>query len=78
MVALLYSFLFFIFQENNLKFIINNSVVEFFSYAPLENIKAENKNSIGVIDFTSKEFIIFLQRLPQLGKGKQVKTHQGA
>ena len=58
MVALLYSFLFFIFQENDSKFIINNSIVEFFSYAPLENIKAGNKNSIGVIDFESKEFII--------------------
>jgi len=58
MVVLLYSFLLFIFEENDSKFVINNSIVEFFSYAPLENIKAENKNSIGVIDFESKEFII--------------------
>ena len=58
MVAVLYPLLFFIFLENDSKFIINNSVVEFFSYAPLENIKAENKNSVGVIDFKSNEFII--------------------
>ena len=58
MVTLLYPLFFFIFQENDSKFIINNSIVEFFSYAPLENIKAENKNSVGVIDFKSKEFII--------------------
>ena len=58
MVAVLYPLLFFIFPENDSKFIINNSIVEFFSYAPLENIKAENKNSVGVIDFKSNEFII--------------------
>ena len=58
MVAVLYPLLFFIFLENDSKFIINNSVVEFFSYAPLENIKAENKNSVGIIDFKSNEFII--------------------
>tara|TARA_B100001996_G_C18512574_1_gene535995 strand:- start:39 stop:581 length:543 start_codon:yes stop_codon:yes gene_type:complete len=58
MVALLYTFLFFIFQENDSKFIIKNSIIKFFSYAPLENINAENKNSVGVIDFESKEFII--------------------
>ncbi len=45
-------------QTNSEKFIINNSNITFYSYAPIENIEAENIDAIGVIDFETKEFII--------------------
>jgi len=40
------------------KFTIKDSKIVFYSYAPIENIQAENTNSIGVVDFSTGEFII--------------------
>ena len=48
--------LFSIEQEN--RYIINNSKIEFYSYAPLEDIQAVNTESVGAIDIESGEFII--------------------
>ena len=48
--------LFSIEQEN--RYIIQNSKIEFYSYAPLEDIQAVNTESIGAIDIESGEFII--------------------
>tara|TARA_B100001250_G_scaffold377159_1_gene366025 strand:+ start:948 stop:1484 length:537 start_codon:yes stop_codon:yes gene_type:complete len=38
------------------KYIINDSNVTFFSYAPIEDIKAESTQMQGVVDFTTQEF----------------------
>ena len=38
------------------KYIIDNSNVTFFSYAPIEDIKAESTELQGVVDFSTKEF----------------------
>ena len=43
-------------QEN--RYIIQNSKIEFYSYAPLEDIQAVNTESVGAIDIESGEFII--------------------
>ena len=48
--------LFSIEQEN--RYIIQNSKIEFYSYAPLEDIQAVNTESVGAIDMVSGEFII--------------------
>tara|TARA_Y100000741_G_C18245629_1_gene555438 strand:+ start:971 stop:1477 length:507 start_codon:yes stop_codon:yes gene_type:complete len=48
--------LFSIGQEN--RYIIQNSKIEFYSYAPLEDIQAVNTESVGAIDIESGEFII--------------------
>ena len=48
--------LFSIEQEN--RYIIHNSKIEFYSYAPLEDIQAVNTESVGAIDIESGEFII--------------------
>ena len=48
--------LFSIEQEN--RYIIQNSKIEFYSYAPLEDIQAVNTESVGAIDIESGEFII--------------------
>ena len=48
--------LFSIEQEN--RYIIQNSKIEFYSYAPLEDIQAVNTDSVGAIDIESGEFII--------------------
>ena len=38
------------------KYIISDSDVTFFSYAPVEDIKAESTQMQGVVDFTTQEF----------------------
>jgi len=38
------------------KYIVDDSNVTFFSYAPVEDIKAESVKMQGVVDFTEKEF----------------------
>ena len=48
--------LFSIEQEN--RYIIHNSKIEYYSYAPLEDIQAVNTESVGAIDIESGEFII--------------------
>ena len=48
--------LFSIEQEN--RYIIQTSKIEFYSYAPLEDIQAVNTESVGAIDIESGEFII--------------------
>ena len=48
--------LFSIEQEN--RYIIQNSKIEFYSYALLEDIQAVNTESVGAIDMVSGEFII--------------------
>ncbi len=48
--------LFSIEQEN--RYIIQNSKIEFYSYALLEDIQALNTESVGAIDMVSGEFII--------------------
>jgi len=59
MVVLVFLLSAFNFQEpNSEKFIINNSNITFYSYAPIENIEAKNTNAIGVVDFSTREFII--------------------
>ena len=59
MVVLVFLLSAFNFQETNSeKFIINNSNITFYSYAPIENIEAKNTNAIGVVDFSTREFII--------------------
>ena len=40
------------------RYVIENSTIEFYSYALLEDIQAINTESIGAIDLESKEFII--------------------
>ena len=40
------------------RYVIENSTIEFYSYALLEDIQAVNTESIGAIDLESKEFII--------------------
>ena len=57
MVIIYFILLFFPFQEES-RFIIENSKIEFYSYAPLEDIQAVNTESIGAIDIESGEFII--------------------
>ena len=42
------------------KYIIDNSNVTFFSYAPIEDIKAESTELQGVVDFSTKEFFFRL------------------
>ena len=59
MVVLVFLFSIFNFHEKDSgKFIINNSKIIFYSYAPIENIEAENIDAIGVVDFSTREFII--------------------
>ena len=48
--------LFSIEQEN--RYIIQNSKIEFYSYAPLQDIHAVKTHSVGAIDIESGEFII--------------------
>ena len=43
---------------NNERYIIESSRVEFYSYAPLEDITAINTESIGAIDISTNEFLI--------------------
>ena len=40
------------------RYVIENSTIEFYSYALLEDIQAVNTESIGAIDVESGEFII--------------------
>lgn len=57
MVILHFILSFFYFQEET-RFIIESSKIEFYSYAPLEDIQAVNTESIGAIDIESGEFVI--------------------
>ena len=57
MVALYLIFFLFGIQEEN-RYVIESSSIEFYSYAPLEDIKAVNKESVGAIDLSTGEFII--------------------
>ena len=52
MVIIYFILLFLPFQEET-RFIIENSKIEFYSYAPLEDIQAVNTESIGAIDIES-------------------------
>ena len=40
------------------RYIIENSTIEFYSYALLEDIQAVNTESVGAVDLQSGEFII--------------------
>ena len=40
------------------RYVIENSTIEFYSYALLEDIQAVNTESVGAIDLQSGEFII--------------------
>ena len=40
------------------RYVIENSTIEFYSYALLEDIQAVNTESVGAIDVESREFII--------------------
>jgi len=52
-IIILVCFPLYIFSQ---KYIIDNSNVTFFSYAPIEDIKAESTELQGVVDFSKKEF----------------------
>ena len=43
---------------NNERYTIESSKIEFYSYAPLEDITAINTESIGAIDLSTSEFLI--------------------
>ena len=43
---------------DNDRYIIESSRIEFYSYAPLEDITAINTESIGAIDLSTDEFLI--------------------
>ena len=53
-ILLILSFLF----VNDERYTIESSKIEFYSYAPLEDITAINTESIGAIDLTTSEFLI--------------------
>ena len=57
MVALYLIFFLFGIQEEN-RYVIESSSIEFYSYAPLEDIQAVNTESVGAIDLSTGEFII--------------------
>ena len=57
MVALYLIFFLFGIQEEN-RYVIESSSIEFYSYAPLEDIEAVNTESVGAIDLSTREFII--------------------
>jgi len=57
MVALYLIFFLFGIQEEN-RYVIESSSIEFYSYAPLEDIEAVNTESVGAIDLSTGEFII--------------------
>ena len=56
MVKVFFAFALLLF--NNERYIIDSSRVEFYSYAPLEDITAINTESIGAIDISTNEFLI--------------------
>jgi len=56
MVKVFFAFALLLF--NNERYIIESSRVEFYSYAPLEDITAINTESIGAIDISTNEFLI--------------------
>ena len=53
-ILLIISFLFI----NEERYTIKSSKIEFYSYAPLEDITAVNTESIGAIDLSTNEFLI--------------------
>ena len=53
-ILLIISFLFI----NEERYTIKSSKIEFYSYAPLEDITAINTESIGAIDLSTNEFLI--------------------
>ena len=53
-ILLILSFL----SINNERYTIESSKIEFYSYAPLEDITAINTESIGAIDLYTSEFLI--------------------
>ena len=57
-MVVLYFILSLISIELENRYIIQNSKIEFYSYAPLEDIQAVNTESVGAIDIESGEFII--------------------
>ena len=57
MVVFYLIFSLFAIQEES-RYIIENSSIEFYSYAPLEDIEAVNTESVGAIDLATGEFII--------------------
>jgi len=57
MVVFYLIFSLFAIQEEN-RYIIESSSIEFYSYAPLEDIEAVNTESVGAIDLSTGEFII--------------------
>ena len=57
MVVFYLIFSLFAIQEEN-RYIIESSSIEFYSYAPLEDIEAVNTESMGAIDLSTGEFII--------------------
>ena len=57
MVILYFIFSLFAIKQET-RYIIENSTIEFYSYALLEDIQAVNTESVGAIDLQSGEFII--------------------
>ena len=57
MVILYFIFSLFAIKQET-RYVIENSTIEFYSYALLEDIQAVNTESVGAIDLESKEFII--------------------
>ena len=57
MVILYFIFSLFAIKQET-RYVIENSTIEFYSYALLEDIQAINTESVGAIDLESKEFII--------------------
>lgn len=48
-------------SQGQARYLTKNSEVSFYSYAPLEDITAINRDMVGVVDFDKKEF---LMRIP--------------
>ena len=57
MVILYFIFSLFAIKQET-RYVIENSTIEFYSYALLEDIQAVNTESVGAIDLQSGEFII--------------------
>ena len=57
-MVIIYFLLLFLIPQSNQRYVIESSKIEFYSYAPLEDISAINTSSIGVIDIDNGEFLI--------------------
>lgn len=57
-MVIIYFLLLFLIPQSNQRYVIESSKIEFYSYAPLEDISAINTSSVGVIDIDNGEFLI--------------------